>query len=105
MTRIAVSGAILDFVLIPVAGPVRGRGDRRPSACNVLAADRHGSHGFPGPRAAGLTAAGQTNREIAQRLYITQKTAEGHLARAFRKLRIDSRAPLPAALSRELGCR
>ena len=54
---------------------------------------------------AGLTAAGQTSREIAQRVYITQKTVEGHLARVFRKLRTDSRAQLPAALSREQGCR
>jgi len=44
--------------------------------------------------------AGQTNREIAQRLFITPKTVEAHLARAFRKLHIDSRAQLPAALSR-----
>ena len=51
-------------------------------------------------RIAGLAGAGQTNRQIAQRLFITQKTVEGHLARAFRKLHIDSRAQLPAALSR-----
>jgi DNA-binding CsgD family transcriptional regulator len=51
-------------------------------------------------RIAGLAADGQTNREIAQRLFITPKTVEAHLARAFRKLRIDSRAQLPAALSR-----
>jgi DNA-binding CsgD family transcriptional regulator/tetratricopeptide (TPR) repeat protein len=51
-------------------------------------------------RIAGLAAAGQTNREIAQRLFITPKTVEAHLARAFRKLHIDSRAQLPAALSR-----
>jgi DNA-binding CsgD family transcriptional regulator/tetratricopeptide (TPR) repeat protein len=51
-------------------------------------------------RIAGLAGAGQTNRQIAQRLFITQKTVETHLARAFRKLRIDSRAQIPAALSR-----
>jgi DNA-binding CsgD family transcriptional regulator/tetratricopeptide (TPR) repeat protein len=51
-------------------------------------------------RIAGLAGAGQTNRQIAQRLFVTQKTVEAHLARAFRKLRIDSRAQLPAALSR-----
>jgi DNA-binding CsgD family transcriptional regulator len=49
-------------------------------------------------RIAGLAGAGQTNREIAQRLFITTKTVEAHLARAFRKLHIDSRAQLPAAL-------
>jgi len=46
---------------------------------------------------------GQTNRQIAQQLFITPKTVEAHLARAFRKLHIDSRAQLPAALSREEG--
>jgi DNA-binding CsgD family transcriptional regulator/tetratricopeptide (TPR) repeat protein len=51
-------------------------------------------------RIAGLAGAGQTNRQIAQRLFVTQKTVEAHLARAFRKLHIDSRAQLPAALSR-----
>ena len=51
-------------------------------------------------RIAGLASAGQTNRQIAQHLFITQKTVEGHLARVFRKLQIDSRAQLPAALAR-----
>jgi hypothetical protein len=45
--------------------------------------------------------AGQTNRQIAQPPFITPKTVEAHLARAFRKLHIDSRAQLPAALSRD----
>jgi DNA-binding CsgD family transcriptional regulator len=51
-------------------------------------------------RIAGLAGEGLTNREIAQQLFITPKTVEAHLARAFRKLHIDSRAQLPAALSR-----
>jgi DNA-binding CsgD family transcriptional regulator len=51
-------------------------------------------------RIADLAADGQTNRQIAQSLFITTKTVEAHLARAFRKLHIDSRAQLPAALSR-----
>jgi DNA-binding CsgD family transcriptional regulator len=51
-------------------------------------------------RIAGLAGSGQTNRQIAQRLFITQKTVETHLAHAFRKLHIDSRAQLPAALTR-----
>ena len=45
--------------------------------------------------------AGQTNRQIAQELFITPKTVEAHLARVCRKLHIDSRAQLPAALSRD----
>jgi DNA-binding CsgD family transcriptional regulator len=51
-------------------------------------------------RIAGLAGSGQTNRQIAQRLFITQKTVETHLAHAFRKLHIDSRAQLTGALSR-----
>jgi DNA-binding NarL/FixJ family response regulator len=52
-----------------------------------------------------LAGAGYTNREIAQRLFVTPKTVEAHLARAFRKLQIDSRAQLPAALARDQGRR
>jgi DNA-binding CsgD family transcriptional regulator/tetratricopeptide (TPR) repeat protein len=51
-------------------------------------------------RIAGLAGGGQSNRQIAQRLFITQKTVETHLAHAFRKLHIDSRAQIPAALAR-----
>jgi DNA-binding CsgD family transcriptional regulator len=51
-------------------------------------------------RIADLAGAGQTNRQIAQRLFITQKTVETHLAHAYRKLHIDSRAQIPAALAR-----
>jgi DNA-binding CsgD family transcriptional regulator len=50
-------------------------------------------------RIVGLASDGHTNREIAQRLFITPKTVEAHLARAFRKLHIESRAQLTAALS------
>ena len=41
---------------------------------------------------------GLTNREIAQMLFITTRTVEGHLTSIFRKLRVDSRDELPAAL-------
>ena len=40
-----------------------------------------------------------TNREIAQALFLTEKTVEVHLTRAYRKLEIQSRSQLPAALS------
>ena len=43
-------------------------------------------------RVARLAAAGRTNREIAVELYVTLKTVEGHLARAYAKLGIDGRA-------------
>jgi DNA-binding CsgD family transcriptional regulator len=41
-----------------------------------------------------LAAAGRTNREIAHQLYVTLKTIEGHLARAYTKLGIERRHQL-----------
>jgi DNA-binding CsgD family transcriptional regulator len=52
-------------------------------------------------RVARLAADGQTNREIAQALYVTIKTIEGHLARAYGKLEIAGRAELAHALEGE----
>jgi DNA-binding CsgD family transcriptional regulator len=40
-----------------------------------------------------------TNREIAQVLFITTRTVEGHLTSVFRKLKLDSRNDLHAALA------
>lgn len=50
-------------------------------------------------RVAELAAQGLTNREIAQALFVTARTVEGHLTSVFRKLRVDSRDALPAALA------
>jgi DNA-binding NarL/FixJ family response regulator len=50
-------------------------------------------------RVATLAAEGQTNRDIAQILYVTPKTVEVHLTNAYRKLGIGSRRELPAALT------
>ncbi len=50
-------------------------------------------------RVAELAAAGGTNREIAQTLFVTEKTVETHLGRAFRKLDISSRRQLPDVLA------
>jgi DNA-binding CsgD family transcriptional regulator len=44
---------------------------------------------------------GLTNREIAQTLFVTARTVEGHLTSIFRKLRLDSRNDLCAALAGE----
>jgi DNA-binding CsgD family transcriptional regulator len=46
-----------------------------------------------------LAAAGGTNREIAQQLFVTEKTVETHLGRAFRKLNVSSRRQLPEVLA------
>jgi DNA-binding CsgD family transcriptional regulator len=45
-----------------------------------------------------MAAAGQTNREIAQSLFLTVKTVETHLSHAYGKLDIRSRRELPQAL-------
>jgi DNA-binding NarL/FixJ family response regulator len=50
-------------------------------------------------RVADLAAAGQTNRDIAQTLYVTPKTVEVHLSSAYRKLDIGSRRELARALA------
>lgn len=49
-------------------------------------------------RVAELAGAGQTNREIAQTLFVSEKTVETHLARVFRKLDLSSRRQLPDVL-------
>jgi ATP/maltotriose-dependent transcriptional regulator MalT len=51
-------------------------------------------------RVADLAAEGLTNREVAQALFVTEKTVEGHLAGCYRKLDISSRSELPHALGR-----
>ncbi len=50
-------------------------------------------------RVARLAAEGGTNREIAQALFVTEKTVETHLGRAFRKLDISSRRQLRDVLT------
>lgn len=49
-------------------------------------------------RVAELAATGLTNREIAQSLFLSEKTVEAHLGRTYRKLGIRSRGRLAAAL-------
>jgi DNA-binding CsgD family transcriptional regulator len=50
-------------------------------------------------RVAELAASGLTNREVAARLFISPKTVEANVARAYRKLGIHSRAELGARLA------
>lgn len=52
-------------------------------------------------RVVDLLAEGPTNREIAERLFISSRTVETHLANAFRKLGVSSRTELAAAIARE----
>jgi DNA-binding NarL/FixJ family response regulator len=48
-----------------------------------------------------LAAGGRTNREVAHELYVTLKTVEGHLSRAYAKLGIKGRAELSGVLAEE----
>ena len=48
-----------------------------------------------------LAAESRTNREIAHELYVTLKTVEGHLSRAYAKLGINGRAELSGVLEEE----
>jgi DNA-binding NarL/FixJ family response regulator len=49
-------------------------------------------------RIAVLAAEGQSNRAIAERLYVTQRTVETHLTHVFAKLQITTRADLARAM-------
>jgi DNA-binding CsgD family transcriptional regulator len=50
-------------------------------------------------RVADLAAEGLSNKEIAEALFVTLKTVEVHLGRAYAKLGIKGRSQLPAALA------
>ncbi len=46
-----------------------------------------------------MAANGMSNRDIAESLFVTVRTVEFHLLHAYRKLQIDGRRELPAALA------
>jgi DNA-binding CsgD family transcriptional regulator len=54
-------------------------------------------------RVATLAAQGLSNREIAQRHFVTVKAVQWHLRNVYRKLDVSSRDELPAALGLELS--
>jgi ATP/maltotriose-dependent transcriptional regulator MalT len=73
-----------------------------------------GAKGRAGPRATGLLsrretdvlrllADGLSNREIAERLFISPKTAEHHVSRIYSKLGLSTRAEAAAYATRNLG--
>ena len=49
-----------------------------------------------------LAAEGQTNKQIAQALFVTLRTVEMHLSNSYRKLGIESRSQLAAALAEDM---
>ncbi|MET0686586.1 MAG: helix-turn-helix transcriptional regulator, partial [Solirubrobacteraceae bacterium] len=72
------------------AAGARPRTDALSGAAALTASER---------RVATLAAGGETNRDIAQTLYVTPKTVEVHLSNAYRKLGIRSRRELATALA------
>jgi DNA-binding NarL/FixJ family response regulator len=73
-----------------------------------------GAKGRAGPRAVGLLSRrevevlrllgeGLSNREIAERLFISPKTAEHHASRIYAKLDVSTRAEAAAWAARNLG--
>ena len=49
-----------------------------------------------------MVAAGRTNREIGERLYVSEKTASVHVSNILRKLGVSSRVDA-AAVAQRLG--
>jgi DNA-binding CsgD family transcriptional regulator len=54
-------------------------------------------------RVAALVAEGRTNKEVAQALFLTEKTVEANLTRIYRKLGVRSRTALAAQLASSPG--
>jgi DNA-binding CsgD family transcriptional regulator len=91
--------------------PVDGVLSRKPAADQAAATELRGAGARPRwvvltglssltaseRRIAELASQGLTNREIAQTLFVTARTVEGHLTSAFHKLQLSSRDELPAA--------
>ena len=97
--RIALEGAIEVFDALPAAvWAGRGRAElervglRRGPSDELTATER---------RVAQLAASGLKNHEVAAQLFVSPKTVEANLARAYRKLGIRSRAELGARLAQE----
>ncbi len=94
-------GALLqaDLFASPQASPAAG--DRTDQA--------EGRRGRTGPSypqefaIATLAASGMTNKQIAERLFLSHRTVGGHLHRAFPKLGIATRAALRDALAFRLA--
>jgi DNA-binding CsgD family transcriptional regulator len=72
-----------------VTAGARPRRERRGGVEGLTASER---------RVAEMAAAGMTNREIAQALFVTMKTVALHLTHVYEKLDIGGRSQLPGAL-------
>ncbi|MDQ8043645.1 MAG: AAA family ATPase [Patulibacter sp.] len=79
----------------------RAREELAASGMRLAAAGRSGAGSLTPSerRVAAMAAEGLRNRDIAQRLFVTEKTVETHLSRAYDKLGIRSRRALAEALA------
>jgi DNA-binding NarL/FixJ family response regulator len=64
-----------------------------------------GPHGLSGRESevAALVTEGYTNHQIAERLFISNRTVETHLSRIFAKLGVSSRVGVANALTQQAG--
>ncbi len=70
-----------------------------PDSCTSASDDAVGRLSDAERRVAAQAAQGLTNREIADKLFITVSTVEQHLTRVFKKLEIKHRVDLPVGLA------
>jgi DNA-binding CsgD family transcriptional regulator len=93
--REAIGAALADFEDLGAATWVErardelGRIGGRTSVEGLTAAER---------RVAALVAAGRTNREVADQLFLGERTVAGHLTRVYAKLGVRSRTELARRL-------
>jgi DNA-binding CsgD family transcriptional regulator len=91
LARRCAAGALEEQARVELqASGVRARPVEGGGAATLSASER---------RVVELAAAGRTNRDIAQALFVTEKTVETHLRNAYLKLGVRSRKELPASLA------
>ncbi|WP_323375363.1 AAA family ATPase [Streptomyces alkaliterrae] len=78
------------------AGPWTGTADPGPALARLTARERE---------IAELVAEGLTNQAIASRLFLSPRTVESHVARAYRKTGVPSRAALATLVARHADAR